>query len=111
MMNNEAPMGVALSLYERALKVLPPVAGRATRLGIERGSGSYLYTDDGRKLLDFASGVGVCNVGHNHPEVVEAAVAQVRKLIHAGHNVAYYPAYVELAEALVALTGGETMVY
>ncbi len=111
MKTTEAPSNVMLSLYERAQKVLPPVALRWTRLGVERGSGSYLYTDDGRKMLDFASGVGVCNVGHNHPEVVEAAVAQVRRLIHAGHNVAYYPTYVELAEALVALTGGETMVY
>ena len=51
-------------------------------------------------MLDFAKRGGVCNVGHNHPEVVEAAVAQVRRLIHAGHNVAYYPTYVELAEAL-----------
>jgi len=109
--NTEAPSNVMLSLYERAQKVLPPVALRWTRLGVDRGSGSYLYTDAGRKMLDFACGVGVCVVGHNHPEVVEAAVAQVRRLIHAGHNVAYYPTYVELAEALVALTGGDTMVF
>lgn len=45
------------SLYERSLKVIPPVAGRATKLGVVRGEGAYLYTEDGRKVLDFASGV------------------------------------------------------
>lgn len=99
------------SLYERCCKVMPPVAGRYTTLGIERGEGAYLYGDDGKKYLDFASGVAVCNIGHNHPAVVEAAKNQIDKLIHAGHNVVYYGPYVELAEKLVELTGGDTMVY
>lgn len=99
------------SLYERSLKVLPPAAGRATKLGVVKGEGSYLYTEDGKKYLDFAAGVSVCNVGHNNPEVVEAAQKQIHTLIHAGHNVAYYESYVALAEKLVELTGGDTMVY
>lgn len=99
------------SLYERCRKVMPPVAERATKLGIEKGEGSYLYTEDGRKILDFASGVAVCNIGHNNPHVVKAAKNQMDKLIHGGHNVVYYESYVRLAEKLVELTGGDTMVY
>lgn len=99
------------NLYERSLKVLPPVAKRATKLGVIKGKGSYLYTEDGKKILDFASGVAVCNLGHNNPAVVKAAKDQIDKLIHGGHNVVYYDTYVELAEKMVELTGGNTMVY
>lgn len=99
------------SLYERCKKVMPPVAGRATTLGVKKGEGVYLYTEDGRKIIDFASGVAVCNIGHNHPKVVQAAKEQIDNLIHGGHNVVYYESYVRLAERLVEATGGDTMVY
>ncbi len=99
------------TMYERAVKVMPPVAGRSTKLGVIKAEGSYLYTENGEKVLDFASGVAVCNIGHNHPEVVKAAEEQLHQMIHGGHNVVYYESYVRLAEKLVELTGGQTMVY
>jgi 4-aminobutyrate aminotransferase len=99
------------NLQERCQAVMPPVAARATSLGISGGSGCYVTTDDGRRLLDFASGVAVNNLGHNHPAVVNAAIKQIGTLVHGGHNVAYYEPYVSLAEKLVELTGGDTMVY
>jgi 4-aminobutyrate aminotransferase len=99
------------TLKERCQKVMPPAAARATDLAVVKGIGSYLITDRGDKILDFASGVAVCNIGHNHPEVVKAAKEQIENLIHGGHNVVYYEAYVQLAEKLVELTGGNTKVY
>ncbi|WP_206808600.1 aspartate aminotransferase family protein [Paradesulfitobacterium ferrireducens] len=99
------------SLYERAQAVMPPVAGRATQLGVVKGQGSYLWGEDGKKYLDFASGVAVTNVGHNHPLVIERAKAQIDTLVHGGHNVVYYPVYVELAEKLNELNGGGCKVY
>lgn len=99
------------SLYERCVKVMPPVAGRATKIGVVKGEGSYLITEDGKKMLDFASGVAVCNLGHNNPAVVDAAIKQIKELIHGGHNVVYYESYVKLAEKLVSITGNDTMVY
>ncbi|WP_143314936.1 aspartate aminotransferase family protein [Clostridium sp. HBUAS56017] len=99
------------SLYERCKKVMPPVSGRATTLGVLGGKGSYLITEDGTKILDFASGVAVCNLGHNNEKIVKAAIDQVNTLIHGGHNVVYYESYVALAEKLVEITGGDTMVY
>ena len=80
-------------------------------MGVTKGEGCYLWSEDGRKILDFASGVAVCNLGHNHPKVVKAAEKQMKELIHGGHNVVYYESYVRLAERLVELTGGDTMVY
>lgn len=99
------------TLFERAAEVLPPAALRATKLGVIKGRGSYVTTEDGKQYLDFASGVAVTNVGHNHPYVVEKAKAQMEELIHGGHNVVYYPAYIELAEKLNELNGGGNKVY
>ncbi len=100
-----------MKLAERCKKVMPPMADRVTEVGVIRGEGCYLYTEDGSKLLDFASGIAVCNLGHSHPEVVNAAIEQMKKLVHGCHNVLYYEPYVELAEKLVELTGGDTKVY
>lgn len=66
------------SLYERCMKVMPPVVKRATTMGVTKGEGCYLWSEDGRKILDFASGVAVCNLGHNHPKVVEAVEKQMK---------------------------------
>lgn len=99
------------SLFERAKAVLPPAAGRATNIGVVKGEGAYLIAEDGRRYLDFASGVAVTNVGHNHPRVVAAVKDQIDDLIHGGHNVVYYPSYVELAEKINELTGGSNKVY
>ncbi|WP_196599985.1 aspartate aminotransferase family protein [Pectinatus frisingensis] len=100
-----------MNLYERCMKVMPPIAKRATTMGVVKGEGCYLIDENGRKVLDFASGVAVCNIGHNHPKVVSAAKKQIDLLIHGGHNVVYYESYVKLAEKLVELSGGDTMVY
>ncbi|WP_057828404.1 aspartate aminotransferase family protein [Liquorilactobacillus cacaonum] len=99
------------SLYERSLEVLPPVAKRATQLGVTKGEGVYLTSEDGEQYLDFAAGVGVVNCGHNNPIVVEAIEKQLHELVHGGHNVVYYPSYIELAEKLVKRVGEDYKVY
>ena len=51
-------------------------------LAFERGEGPYLYTADGRRFLDFGSGIGVTALGHAHPHLVEAIKGQAEKLWH-----------------------------
>jgi 4-aminobutyrate aminotransferase len=79
---------------------LCPILSRYTYLEIDRGEGPYLYTTDGRQFLDFSTGIGVVNTGHCHPRVVEAAQAQVAKLIHGQANIVYHKPMLELIEAL-----------
>ncbi len=55
---------------------------------------------DGNTFIDFAGGVGVCNVGHCHPRVVEAIQEQAAKFVHTDFTVVPYASYVELAERL-----------
>ncbi len=99
------------SMYERCMDVMPAVARRATTLGITDSEGCYVFTEDGRKILDFASGVAVNNIGCRNERVINAIKEQMETMIHVGHNVVYYEAYVKLAERLVELTGGDTKVY
>ncbi len=87
-------------LAERANVVVTPALPKYGPSVVDRGSGVYLYGLDGKRYIDFASGIAVVNVGHCHPRVVEAATEQVAKLIHACVHVSWYPTYVALAEKL-----------
>jgi acetylornithine/succinyldiaminopimelate/putrescine aminotransferase len=49
---------------------------------VESANGIYLYSPEGQKYIDFISGIGVSVLGHNHPEVVDAVVAQAKKHMH-----------------------------
>ncbi|MFD2616217.1 aspartate aminotransferase family protein [Terrilactibacillus laevilacticus] len=99
------------SLSERANAVMPPLAKRITELEIEKGRGAYLWDTKGKKYLDFSSGIGVTNLGHNHPYIVQKAQEQMEKLVHGCHNVVYYKPYVELAEKICHLAGGDHKLY
>jgi 4-aminobutyrate aminotransferase len=83
---------------------LSPVWSRYTDLVVERGEGAYLYTSDGRRYLDFTSGIGVTNTGHCHPKVVAAAQAQIGKLIHGQINIVYHQPILDLVNELLLVT-------
>jgi len=73
-------------------------------LSIERAEGVYLYSPEGKKYIDFISGIGVSNIGHRHPHVVQAIKDQVDKHLH----VMVYGEYIQsssnrLAKKLVDL--------
>jgi 4-aminobutyrate aminotransferase/(S)-3-amino-2-methylpropionate transaminase len=55
---------------------------------------------DGNTFIDFAGGVGVVNVGHSHPRVVEAIQEQAARFVHTDFTVVPYESYLELAERL-----------
>jgi acetylornithine/N-succinyldiaminopimelate aminotransferase len=77
-----------------------PTYARAD-LAFERGEGPYLFTVDGRRFLDFASGIAVNSLGHSHPKLVEALTVQGAKLWHVS-NLYQIPEGARLAERLVA---------
>jgi acetylornithine/N-succinyldiaminopimelate aminotransferase len=66
-----------------------------------RGDGSWLFDREGRRYLDFTSGIAVNCLGHNHPALLRALAAQAEKLIHVSN---YYQSETGLcfAEKLVA---------
>jgi adenosylmethionine-8-amino-7-oxononanoate aminotransferase len=72
-------------------------------LGIVRGEGVYLYTDDGRKILDGISSWWVNIHGHSHPKLNEALAAQARQIEHVIFAGCTHKPAVELAEKLAAV--------
>lgn len=64
-----------------------------------KGEGPLLWDADGRKYLDFLTGISVCSVGHCHPEVVKAVRAQAHRLMHVS-NLFYTEPMAQLAQRL-----------
>lgn len=67
-------------------------------LEISRAEGSWLYTRDGRRYLDFIAGIGVSALGHGHPTVLRAIEEQARRHLH----VMVYGEYIIEAQAKLA---------
>jgi 4-aminobutyrate aminotransferase/(S)-3-amino-2-methylpropionate transaminase len=106
----------------RAIRLLTEIPGPRSREILERkeravadplsiylpvvaaeGRGSTITDVDGNTFLDFTGGVGVLNVGHTHPRVVEAVQEQAAKFLHTDFTMIPYELYVTLAERLLAV--------
>ena len=87
-------------LYQDNFPHMTPAWSRIFNFVAERAEGAYIYTDDGRKLLDFTSGIGVTNTGHCHPKVVEAIREQAGLFLHAQANIVIHRPMLQLIEEL-----------
>ncbi len=106
----EIPGPRSRALAERESRaVAEPLRGHLPVFA-ERAENATITDVDGNVLVDFAGGVGVINVGHAHPVVVEAVAEQAARFIHTDYTIVPYETYVELAERLCALVpiAGET---
>ncbi|MGC4082870.1 MAG: aminotransferase class III-fold pyridoxal phosphate-dependent enzyme [Vicinamibacterales bacterium] len=85
---------------------------RPAPIPIVRGDGVYLYTEDGRRLLDGTSSWWVNIHGHAHPVLTEALAAQARRLEHVIFANCTHEPGIELAERLVGvLPAGLTRIF
>ncbi|QYD72201.1 4-aminobutyrate--2-oxoglutarate transaminase [Paraburkholderia edwinii] len=66
----------------------------------ERAENAELWDIEGRRFIDFASGIAVNNTGHRHPKIVAAIRAQLDRFTHTAYQVVPYASYVELAEKI-----------
>lgn len=87
-------------LMKRRAEAVPRGPFNVAPIFCERAQGARLWDVEGREYIDFCGGIGVVNVGHNHPRVVEAVKAQADKFIHTCFHVVMYEEYVRLAERL-----------
>jgi len=109
-LRTEIPGPRAREILEReAQAVAKPLSVHAPVVAAE-AHGSTITDVDGNTFIDFVGGVGVMNVGHGHPKVVQAIAEQAERFVHTDFTVVAYELYVELAERLGDLVpvSGET---
>jgi 4-aminobutyrate aminotransferase/(S)-3-amino-2-methylpropionate transaminase len=94
------------ALWQLRERYVPRGVAQAHPVFVARAEGARLWDVDGREYLDFAGGIGVMNVGHGHPRVLQAVRAQLERFTHACFQVTPYETYVRLAERLSALAPG-----
>jgi acetylornithine/N-succinyldiaminopimelate aminotransferase len=92
--------------------MIAPVLPTYTRADVsfERGEGAWLYATDGRRFLDFGSGVAVNSLGHAHPALVQAITEQAAKLWHVS-NLYRIPEGEKLAQRLVDNSFADTVFF
>ncbi|MDX1444137.1 MAG: aminotransferase class III-fold pyridoxal phosphate-dependent enzyme [Gammaproteobacteria bacterium] len=86
---------------------LSPLLKQSSGIVAARGEGCYLFDTEGRKYLDFTSGIGVLSTGHCHPKVVEAAKEQVGKLVHGQYAIVKHEPIMQLSDRLAEKMPGD----
>ena len=86
-----------------------PTYARAD-VAFERGEGAYLFDTEGRRYLDFASGIAVTSLGHGHPHLVAALVGQAQLVWHTS-NLFRVTGQEKLASRLVANSFADTVFF
>lgn len=93
-------------LFEQRSRQVPKGPYNVTPLFIKEAKGALIIDVEGKEYIDFAGGIGVCNVGHCSDEVVAAIKDQAEKFIHSAFHLMMYQSYIELAGRLNQATPG-----
>src|ERR1700759_1246076 len=79
-------------------------------LFLVKAQGSFVWDKNGKRYIDFFSGLAVCGVGHNHPKIVAAIKQQADKLLHSS-NYFYTQPQMDLAKAITARYKGSRVFF
>ena len=101
-------MGSNTDLHRRRTSAVPRGVSNSLAVYVDHAKNAELWDVEGRRYIDFASGISVLNIGHLHPRVVAAVERQIQQVAHACFQVTPYESYIALAERLNALAPGTT---
>ncbi|WP_430313006.1 aspartate aminotransferase family protein [Rummeliibacillus pycnus] len=85
----------------------PSMAKDHPNLPVVKEEGCYYYGADGKKYLDFTSGIAVANTGHRHPKIVQSIKDAADQLIHGPSGVIMYESILELSKQLGEILPGD----
>jgi 4-aminobutyrate aminotransferase len=100
-------MASSAELHERRVAAVPRGVANATGIYAKRAKNAEIWSEDGKRYVDIASGIAVVNTGHLHPKVIAAVEEQLKAFSHAW-QVTPYETYVRLAERLNAIVPWQT---
>ena len=95
-------------LHQRRQQAIPRGVANSLAVYADRAVNAELWDVEGKRYIDFASGIAVLNTGHVHPRVKAAIAAQLEKFTHTCFQVTPYESYIELAERLNEIAPGPT---
>jgi len=93
---------------ERKVAAIARGQGNIAPVYVERAKNAELWDIEGKRYIDFGTGIAVCNTGHSNPKVVAAVKEQLDRFSHTCVMVTPYDTAVRLAEALNELAPGDT---
>ncbi|MDN2663222.1 4-aminobutyrate--2-oxoglutarate transaminase [Psychromonas sp. 14N.309.X.WAT.B.A12] len=96
------------SLQSRKTQAFARGQGNIYPIYVEHAKNAELWDVEGQRYIDFGTGIAVCNTGHSHPKIVEAAKQQIDKFSHTCVMVNPYEVAVTLAEKLTAAAPGNS---
>jgi len=95
-------------LQARKSEVIARGQGNLYPVYVESALNAEVWDVEGKRYIDFGTGIAVCNTGHSHPKVVAAVKEQLDKFSHTCVMVNPYQVAVELAEKLTQAAPGES---
>jgi 4-aminobutyrate aminotransferase len=98
----EAVSGLGTSGPDPSEPALSSAQPSFTGIEAVRGQGAWIEGADGRAYLDLAAGIATCNLGHSHPAVIAAVLAQMERVIHLGGVCGHAPQS-DLADRLAGI--------
>lgn len=105
-LNTPIPGPKATEMLARRAAATPSGLAKSTEIVVARAEGGLVWDVDGNRLLDFAGGIGMLNLGHRPESVVDAIHQQADKFLHSCSLVTTFEPYIELAELLNQVTPG-----
>jgi 4-aminobutyrate aminotransferase len=96
-------MATSAELHERRQAAVARGVSHATAIYAKRAKNAEIWSEDGKRYIDFGAGIAVVNTGHQHPKIMAAVEEQMKAFSHVCFQVTPYESYVRLAERLNAI--------
>lgn len=96
-------MATSAELQARRVAAVPRGVGNVTQIFAKKALNAEIWSEDGKRYIDFGAGIAVVNTGHQHPRLVAAIKDQLESFSHVCFQVTPYENYVRLAERLNAI--------
>ena len=101
-------MSTNAALMTRREAAVPRGVANLLPVFADRAENSEIWDVEGKRYIDFGSGIAVVNMGHNHPKVNAAVAGQMTRFAHTAFQITPYEPYIDLAEKLNDLAPGDT---
>ncbi|AGK58256.1 4-aminobutyrate aminotransferase [Hyphomicrobium denitrificans 1NES1] len=96
-------MATSAELQARRVAAVPRGVGNITQIFAKTAKNAEIWSEDGKRYIDFGAGIAVVNTGHQHPRLIAAIQEQLKAFNHVCFQVTPYENYVSLAERLNAI--------